>query len=351
MAIPYRTRRALKRLVTGLLVLALAAVVVWGCWVVWLERYVVYTEDGAILDFDLSLQFPPGEQAVAPPASTTVPIYFDDGSQTDSGALAQLNGYYVEPDLLLSDIDAVKRQLQELPIGTPVLIDVKNIRGGFYYTTGVEGAAQASTPDTDAMDALLDYLHSRNLYTIARLPSFRDYSYSLANPTYGLPAQKNGKNAGYLWMDEDRVYWLDPADDGTLGYLIQIAGELKSLGFDEVVFDGFSYPDTDAIYFNNTKTKDEVLADTAQRLVTAFASDADSFCISFVANADFKLPIGRTRLYLDGASAADAAELAAETGMDAPQINLVFLTEVNDTRFDAYSVLRPLSMAHFETEE
>lgn len=349
MAIPYRTRRALKRLVTGFAVLAVLAVVVWGCWVVWLERYVVYTEDGAIFDFELPLQFPQGQLAVPPPSQPTVPIYFDDGSEDLAGELTQLAGFYVEPELLLSDMDTVKNQLDKLPMGTPVLIDVKNIRGGFFYTTGVEGASQADKPGVSAMDALLEYLDSRNLYTIARLPAFRDYAYSLAFPKYGLPAQKNGKNAGYLWMDDDRVYWLDPADDGTLSYLIQIAGELENMGFDEVVFDGFTYPDTDAIYFNNAKTKEEVLADTAQRLVTACAKE--HFCVSFVANASFKLPIGRSRLYLDGAAAADAAGLAEQTGLENPQISLVFLTTVNDTRFDAYSVLRPLSMAHFDTEE
>ena len=124
---------------------------------------------------------------------------------------------------------------------------------------------------------------------------------------------------------------------------------MKNKGFDEVVFDGFSYPDTDAIYFNNTKTKEEVIADTAQRLVTACANE--SFCVSFVGKTDFKLPIGRSRLYLDGVAAADAAGIAEQLGLENPQVHLVFLATVNDTRFDAFSVLRPLSMAHFETDE
>ena len=151
MAIPYRTRRTLKRLVTALLALALLAVVVWGCWVVWLERFVIYTEDGAIFDFDLPLQFPQGQLAVPPPAQPTVPIYFDDGSEDHAGELTQLGGFYVEPELLLSDMAAVKAQLEKLPMGTPVLIDVKNIRGGFFYTTGVEGASQAEKPGIAAI--------------------------------------------------------------------------------------------------------------------------------------------------------------------------------------------------------
>ena len=54
------------------------------------------------------------------------------------------------------------------------------------------------------------------------------------------------------------------------------------------------------------------------------------------------LPQGRTRLYRDGVDAALAQSVAQELTVPDSQINLVYLTEVNDTRFDAFSVLRPL---------
>ena len=55
MSIPYRTRRVLNRLGIVLMIFLLVGVIAWLCWVVWLERYVVYTADGA---YDL-LQFLP----------------------------------------------------------------------------------------------------------------------------------------------------------------------------------------------------------------------------------------------------------------------------------------------------
>ena len=51
-------------------------------------------------------------------------------------------------------------------------------------------------------------------------------------------------------------------------------------------------------------------------------------------------------MYLENAAAADAANIAVQTGLTDPDIRLVFLTENHDTRFDAFSVLRPLSAAH-----
>ena len=47
MILPYRTRRFLKRLATFFLVLILLAVLVWGVWILWLDRYVIYSRDGA----------------------------------------------------------------------------------------------------------------------------------------------------------------------------------------------------------------------------------------------------------------------------------------------------------------
>ena len=43
---------------------------------------------------------------------------------------------------------------------------------------------------------------------------------------------------------------------------------------------------------------------------------------------------------------ADAAIIAQSSGLEDPEIRVVFMTDVHDTRFDAYSVLRPLSAAH-----
>ena len=51
MNIPYRTQRMLKRVGTVLMAVLVVGVAAWLCWVVWLQRYVVYTSDGAELDF------------------------------------------------------------------------------------------------------------------------------------------------------------------------------------------------------------------------------------------------------------------------------------------------------------
>jgi hypothetical protein len=145
-----------------------------------------------------------------------------------------------------------------------------------------------------------------------------------------------------LFVDEGGCYWLNPTKQGTVTYLVQIVTELKSLGFDEVVFDSFTFPDTK--YKRVDFDEAEALAIAAKTLVTSCATER--FAVSFVQTADFALPDGRSRLYLKDAAAADAALLAQQTGLADPAARLVFLTEIHDTRFDDYSVLRPLDAAH-----
>ena len=50
-------------------------------------------------------------------------------------------------------------------------------------------------------------------------------------------------------------------------------------------------------------------------------------------------------MYVTGADALEAKTIAENSGVVDPTINLVFVTDLYDTRFDEYSVLRPLSFA------
>ena len=58
----------------------------------------------------------------------------------------------------------------------------------------------------------------------------------------------------------------------------------------------------------------------------------------------FPLPEGRTRIYLESVSAKNVGAVAAQVNIDDPQVRIVFVSNTNDTRFDEYSVMRPISM-------
>ena len=64
-----------------------------------------------------------------------------------------------------------------------------------------------------------------------------------------------------------------------------------------------------------------------------------------MATPSFPVPEGNCRLYLSGVEAKDVELKASQVSFDNAEARLVFLCDTNDTRFDAYSVLRPLSVS------
>lgn len=337
MTIPYRTQRLLKRILVALAVIAVVLLAVWACWLLWVQRFLVYSADGSVrLDFDR----PPvsaGDLAVAP-TDPKIPIHFDQNDEMVGGKteLAQIIGYYADEEAL-QDIPAVKAQIQALPAGTAVMLDVKSIQGAFFYSSAV-GNRRSNSVNTQEMDELIDYLHKSSMYAIARFPALRDYNYGLNNVPNGV----HHSSGGYLYMDDAGCYWLNPSSEGTLSYVSQIIMELKGLGFDEVVLDDFQFPESTSIMTNGEKAPQ--LSRAAEVLLSACATDR--FAVSFVKTADFTVPEGRSRIYVEGLDALQAANFAQSSGIADTAIKLVFLTELHDTRFDVYSVMRPLSGAH-----
>lgn len=339
MKIPYRTRRALRRLGFAALIVLLVAIVAWMCWVVWLERFVVYSRDGATLNFDLPAEYPEGQVALPPEPGETISIYFNEGEDEEeiSTELTRISGYYITAEAL-TDVNAIRSQLKLLESETPVMLEVKDPRGAFHYSTAV-GSLVSGEVDAAEVDQLIADLASSGHYLIAKLPAMRDREFGLNNVNSGLFAP----SLYSLWMDEGGCYWLNPSASGTMVYLTSIIEELKALGFDEVVFSHFYFPAGDGYVFDGDKSA--ALTQAAQSLVTACSTD--TFAVSFVRGSTyFTVPEGRCRIYLENVDAASVDDAAADFGFTDPAIRLVFLSDSNDTRYDEYSILRPLENAH-----
>lgn len=341
MIFSYKTRRFLRGLAIFLLILVLVVVAVWLVWLLWLARFVVYTADGAHLDFSLSAEYLSGQVAAPPEEDMTVSIYYNDGSDAvdTSGALTQLNGYYIDSGTLMNNMTMVQETVGKLPAGTPVMLDVKSIYGYFFYSSST--GPTTDSIDIDAVDQLILDLRSRNIYMIARLPAFRDRYFGLNHDIYGL-AHTSGR---YLYEDGDGCYWMNPESSGAMSYIVQIINELKDLGFSEVVLTEFRFPDTDNIRFDGDRT--ETLNAAAASLITTCGSD--TFAVSFQTEQGKLSPqAGRSRLFFQNVAAVNVQGVAEAAGVEDPLANLVFLTESNDSRYDDYSVLRPIMVAQEE---
>lgn len=341
MSLSYRARRRLRLSLTVTAIILGLFLTFFIGWMVWVDRYVVYTRDGAKLDFGLSQSFPEGSPAEPPKAMEPVKIVIqkpDEDITKPTQDQVSISGYYIDSKDLKEDIPGIIAKLEALPDGTAVLMDMKTIKGSFYYSTAV-GTTLSKDIDQEQMDKLLEFLSGRNFHLIARIPAFRDWEYGLNNVPLGLP--KKGGN-GSLWMDDKNCYWLDPTKDDVLSYLVSIVTELKGIGFDEVVFTDFRFPDTEKIKFSGDKA--EAITNAAATMVEACATDR--FFVSFQSeDFAFPLPNGNTRLYLQNVPAADIPLVRQQSTVNTPSIQLLFLTEANDTRYNDYCVLRPLAGA------
>lgn len=346
MTIPYRVRRAFQRFCITLGVLAIVILVAFAVWMIWLSRYVVYTKDGAILDFEHPFSPSQGVVAQPPTAGETVPISYGDKEELNPeamGKLGQLTGYTITEEMLTGDMTQVLAAAEKIPVDSVVLLDVKNVQGRYFYPSAL--GKSPSNMDTAAFMQLIELLQSRNCYLIARFPALREYDYFLADERtrvpYGLP-KANGN--GSLWEDKSIKntlhYWLNPASAGAQSFLVEIINELRTIGFQEVVLGDFRFPDTDKIKFDADKAT--ALNEAANTLVRACATD--TFAVSF-AGSPLTLPEGRCRLYFEDVFAEEIPELLSQLTVENKAAQLVFLTDLMDTRYDDYGVLRPLELS------
>ena len=340
MSIPYRHKRTLARVGTLLAALLLIFIVTWLCWVVWLQRYVIYTDDGATLNFELSSYGLSGKEAVQPKAEQNISIFYNEGADAidTTHEMTQMNGYYITSEMFQQDIDYVMLQVERFAAGTPVMIDMKGGFGSFFYQSNLPDAVISASTNIEKVAQLITRLHTKGFYTIARISAFQDRSYGETHVSSGLYML----NRRGLWMDPEGMYWLDPTNATTTSWITSQVLELRDMGFDEVLLDDFCFPSSDQYIFTGDKAA--ALQSAAATLMSTCGSN--KFVLSFqTSDPAFILPEGRCRQYITGVSAPGIAQTAAQMKISEPEIRMVFLAESADTRYEKYSVLRSIHVA------
>ena len=307
---------------------------------IYLQRFLVYGEGEVSLDYEMRLdpERKPQEEPIIP--SFSMEIVEDDAQSAASlaeGPIQTLTGYYVTTSMLL-DLPSVTAALESMeePPGT-LLFEMKSIYGNFYYDTDISGT-YTSSADIDGIESVIaHYAQDGKTYLAARIPAFTDNNFALDNQSSGLPMK-----SGALWMDEENCYWLDPMSEDVQTFLISMATELAEMGFDEIVFDGFRIPDSKNIVYDAGEwTREEAAAEAAKALRAALADLPVR--VSFGSESPL-VAENTDRVYLTTDNGSKVAEMVAEVEpyLEYPDAQIVFQTASRDTRFDGYSILRPL---------
>lgn len=120
-----------------------------------------------------------------------------------------------------------------------VVVDVKDYTGRVSFETEDNyikalGASEKRIPD---MKEFIDYLHSKNIYVIARISVFQDPYFVAKHPEFAVK-----KKNGAVWKDRKGITWVDPASKEFWNYIMLVAKESERAGFDELNFDYVRFP-------------------------------------------------------------------------------------------------------------
>lgn len=132
-----------------------------------------------------------------------------------------------------------------------VVIDVKDFSGYVAYDTGLPEVEKykAERIRISDLDALIEKLHNREIYAIARISVFQDPRLARARPDLAIQSKVklereklSTSTVATLWLDKKGLAWIDPAAQEAWEYNAAIAQEVKSHGFDELNFDYIRFP-------------------------------------------------------------------------------------------------------------
>ncbi|WP_123106166.1 putative glycoside hydrolase [Acidithiobacillus sulfuriphilus] len=139
-----------------------------------------------------------------------------------------------------------------------VVIDVKSDRGMIAYRTDIPLAAEIGAQKGITIKhirRLIDDLHKKGIYAIARIVVFKDNLLALARPDWAVRTA-----SGAIWRDREGIGWTDPFARQVWDYNIDIAVEAARDGFDEIQFDYVRFPDAKGLVFSEPNTEKNRIA-------------------------------------------------------------------------------------------
>ena len=136
-----------------------------------------------------------------------------------------------------------------------VVVDIKNEYGSTLFWTSFEQAnsygAHENRTNRD-ISKFMKKLKDKNIYTIARIVTFKDELQASNNPEYAIKLDSNGS----IWRNHDNMAWVDPYDKRSHEYAIAMAEEAAKVGFDEINFDYIRFPAKKRLRYSQKNTSE-----------------------------------------------------------------------------------------------
>ena len=135
-----------------------------------------------------------------------------------------------------------------------LVIDLKGDRGWVAFKSSTPLAAEVGAQKIITiknLHALVDDLHAKGVYAIARIVVFKDEPLASALPDLAIKTMD-----GAIWKDREGLSWPNPFNKSVWDYNIDLAVESAQAGFDEIQFDYVRFPDATGLVYPMPNTEE-----------------------------------------------------------------------------------------------
>lgn len=199
---------------------------------------------------------------ILPETLKDVEIINKEKKEYEGNPKVKVRGLYVSAKTLAwtKRLDEILALAKENNINAFV-IDVKGDYGEvtFPVSEEIKNYSESSNKNVDIkeIEPIMQKLKENNIYTIARIVSFKDTIYAKENPDKVITYKENGKP----FSNKDGLTWVSPHDRKLWEYNIFVAKEAAKAGFNEIQFDYVRFPASDGgkldkvLNYKNKKTE------------------------------------------------------------------------------------------------
>lgn len=240
----YRGRSKAQSVLTVLIVILVIVLLLSVCAFFFLQKYMVYTDDGQAR---LALPFLHQESPSPAPPVQSAPLVIVTAQPTPSEppqptppATREVPAVLPVSLFRAAVTEGNAQRLVTAQKGNAALLNLKADDGSLGYVSALPQAISLQTSESDPeLNGKLRALAGSELYTIARVSCFKDNLAPKADASLAIKT-----NSGYNWRDGEDVRWMNPSFATTRDYIVSICGELAPMGFDELLLDNACWPTT-----------------------------------------------------------------------------------------------------------
>ena len=238
----YRGRRTVTDILRLIAIVLAVLVVLAVAAAFYLQKYLVYTDDGVRLELPPFLQTLRGEQE-EPGGSASLPdpgdvsvVVEPDGSRSEPEPGAPERPGFALQVTLSQVLDGTAAARLEESGAQALILEMKAPSGQLGWYSGLREAVRSEVNAPQSNNEALKRFNAGEVYTVARVCCFRDDSAPYFHNKQAL------RRGNYNWRDELGLRWLSPANETAQAYIAALCGELGELGFDEIVLEQFHFP-------------------------------------------------------------------------------------------------------------